>query len=73
MRCLDMIPQKCVSYYQSVSILAHRENKKVIKEKYIKACLTSNADDWAAYHRLKKDMQRQCRTSCNNYVHMKPN
>jgi len=28
----------------------------------------NNADDWAACYGLKKEMQKLCHTSCNNYV-----
>ena len=70
-QCLNMIPQKCVTTKACPSWLTGKIKRlsRRKQRKYNKACLTNNPDDWAGYHKLKKDMQRLCRTSRNNYVH----
>ena len=38
------------------------------QRKYNTARLTNKTEDWAAYRHLKKEVQKLCRTSHNNYV-----
>ena len=67
-QCLNMIPQKCVTTKVCLSWLTGKIKRlsRRKQRKYNKACLTNNPDNRAAYHKLKKDMQRLCRTSRNN-------
>ena len=38
------------------------------QRKYNLACRTKTDENWRAYHNLKKEVQRLCRSSHNNYV-----
>ena len=68
--CIDMIPQKMTCANDQPPWIT-RNSKRLLRKKqckYNKACRTNSDEDWSAYCDFKKEIQRACRTSHNNYI-----
>ena len=66
---MDSIPSRFTSNQsnswisQSIKRLSRRKQRA-----YNRARLTHHPDDWALYHRIKKESQRECRKAYDSYV-----
>ena len=68
--CIEMIPQRLFCANDQPPWIT-RDIKRLFRKKqckYNNARRTNLDEDWSAYRNLKKEIQRLCRTSHNNYI-----
>ena len=68
--CIDMIPHKpsCTNAQPPWITRNIKRLSRKKQRKYNKARKSNSEADWAVYRDLKKEMQRICRSSHNNYI-----